>query len=66
MIAKAILIAAACVVFGIGMGVREMFADIWARAAIAALSAGLGAGIAGVGVARVAHGTQPQERNEKN
>ena len=30
-----LLVAAGCIVFGIGMGVREMSADIWVRAAIA-------------------------------
>ena len=44
-----LLVAAGCIVFGIGMGVREMFADIWARAAIAGASAGLGVVVAGIG-----------------
>jgi len=60
--AKAILfVAAGCIIFGIGMTVREMFTDIWVRAAIAAASAALGVMIANVG-----YGTWPKERNKGN
>lgn len=57
--AKAMLcIAVGCMVFGIGMGVRDMFSDIWARAAVAGTSAALG-----VGIAMVIRRSESQERN---
>jgi hypothetical protein len=39
-------IAAGCVVFGIGMAVRDVFSDIWVRAVVAGTSAALGVGVA--------------------
>lgn len=57
--AKAMLcIAAGCVVFGVGMAVRDMFSDIWVRAAVAGTSAALG-----VGIAMVVRRSESQERN---
>ena len=56
-----LLVAAGCIVFGIGMGVREMSADIWVRAAVAGASAGLGVVVAGVG-----HRLWPKVRYKQN
>jgi chromate transport protein ChrA len=48
--AKAILfVAAGCIIFGIGMGVREMFTDTWVRAAIAGVAAASGVLVAATG-----------------